>query len=60
VRINQLQTSADRRREEVHPRPAVVLADQHQLEQVFLNLLLNAEQAITGRQARRAHHLTRA
>ena len=43
---------------ELHPLPAVVMGDPHELQQVLLNLLTNAVQAIAGLPPRRLRRNT--
>ena len=48
LRLNQLALSGIGVRRDYAPSLPSIAADSHQLQQVFLNLLLNAEQAILG------------
>lgn len=49
LRERHLRSSGVNASLRVEPDLPVVVADQHQLRQVFLNVLINAEQALTGR-----------
>jgi GAF domain-containing protein/ActR/RegA family two-component response regulator len=48
LRLNQLTLSGIVVERELAPDLPTITGDTHQLQQVFLNLLLNAEQALTG------------
>src|SRR4030095_5455406 len=49
LRLNQLALSSISVRREYAPSLPSIAADSHQLQQVILNLLLNAEQALRSR-----------
>src|SRR5258705_283777 len=48
LRLNQLTLSGIMVERDLAPDLPLITGDMHQLQQVFLNLLLNAEQAIVG------------